>query len=232
MCDVRVSIFSTAYPRIHPGCSFKMAGYSAVKPRRYCKGDGWITCHCKEEANEEDGDEDRKRRMEDAQQEAGMRLVSVFRCCCCERKGDEDRICRTEDTLTSKGMLLVSEQGWKCKLKEKLREACTDENTLKEEEFEKLFESVEKAGKATCLIHRKGVKGGDSRGGGKGTGLLISPKSPHGWLVITNNHVTKDDEEAELAEVKFDFEVDGSEEGTKTFKVDRVVSKDFRTVDA
>ena len=169
-----------------------------------CEGDGWITCHCEEEADEHfieavNGDEDSMRKMEEAKQE-----------------------------VSSAGMLLVSDPGWKRLLKEKLIQACKDKNTLKGEKFEEIFKEVEKAGKATCLVRRRGSS---YRNGGTGTGLLMFPKSPHGWLTITNNHLIKNDEEAKLAEVIFDFEVDGSQEGTKIFQVSRVVSKDFRTDD-
>lgn len=170
----------------------------------FCEEDGWKTCHCEEEADEhffeeEEGDEDSKRKMEKAKKE-----------------------------VSSAGLLLVSDPGWKCRLKEKLIEACKDKDTLKEEKFEEIFEEVEKAGKATCFILR-----GQSplRKGGNGTGLLISPRSPYGWLTITNNHVIMDDEEAKMAKVVFDFEVDGTKEGTKIFQVSRVVSKDLPTVD-
>lgn len=170
----------------------------------FCKKDGWKTCDCEQEADEhffeeEEGDEDRMRRMENAKQE-----------------------------VSTAGLLPFSDPGWKCRLKENLIEACQDKDTLKEENFEEIFKQVEKAGKATCFILR-----GDSslRDGGNGTGLLISPKSPHGWLTITNNHVIKDDEEAKVAKVIFDFEVDGSKEGTKIFQVSRVVSKDVHTDD-
>lgn len=79
----------------------------------------------------------------------------------------------------SAGMLLVSNGEWKYKLKEKLNEACTDKNTLKGEEFQQIYKSVEEAGKATCLVLR-GAR--SCRRGGCGTGLLIVPKSKYGWL--------------------------------------------------
>ncbi|XP_044170946.1 uncharacterized protein LOC122955273 [Acropora millepora] len=170
----------------------------------FCEGDGWKTCDCEEEADEhffgeEEGDEDSKSKMEKAKQE-----------------------------VSSAGMLLVSDPEWKRLLKEKLTEACKNEDTLKEEDFEESFKVVEKAGKATCFILRSHSH---LRDGGCGTGFLISPKSPYGWLTITNNHVIKNDEEAKVAKVIFDFEVDGRTEGTKTFQVSRVVSKDLPTVD-
>ena len=170
-----------------------------------CEKDGWKTCDCEQEADEhffdeEEGDEDRMRRMENAKQE-----------------------------VRRAGLLPLSDTGWKGLLKEKLIEACQDKDTLKEENFKEIFKEVEKAGKATCFILR-----GDSslRGGGNGTGLLIAPKSPYGWLTITNNHVIGDDEEAKVAKVIFDFEEDGRKLGTKTFQVSRVVSKDLPTVDS
>jgi len=88
-----------------------------------CEGDGWITCHCEEEADEYfieavNGDEDSMRKIEEAKQE-----------------------------VSSAGMLLVSDPGWKRLLKEKLIEACKDKNTLKGEKFEDIFKRWRKLGK-------------------------------------------------------------------------------------
>ena len=116
-----------------------------------CEGDGWITCHCEEDAEEYfieavNGDKDSMRKMEEAKQE-----------------------------VSSAGMLLVSDPGWKRLLKEKLIEACKDKNTLKGEKFEDIFKAVEKAGKATCFVQRRGSS---YRNGGTGTCLLYTSPSP------------------------------------------------------
>ena len=165
----------------------------------YCGGDGWKSCQCEEEADDY--------------------LIE-------EEDDDEDRNSRkkkAQEEVKNAGMLLVSEQEWKTELKETLIQACKDKNTLTEPDFEEIFEKVERAGKATCYVIRR------SRKRGSGTGLLIFPKSVYGWLIITNNHVIKDEEEAKLAEVHFDYEVEGSKERIKMFEVSRVVSKDLRT---
>lgn len=65
--------------------------------------------------------------------------------------------------------------------------------------------------------------------GACGTGFLIFPKSKHGWLVITNNHVIMNKEEAKDAKVVFDYLVDFSNEGSCSFKVSGVLSKSDRT---
>ena len=166
-----------------------------------CGGGGWKSCQCEEEADDY--------------------FIE-------EEDGDEDRNSKRRNAqkeVKNAGMLLVSEKEWKTKLKEKLIQACKDKNTLEEADFEEIFEKVERAGKATCFVVRRS----NCRKCGSGTGLLISPKSVYGWLIITNNHLSKDEEEAKLAEVHFDYEVEGSKESIKMFEVSRVVSKDLRT---
>jgi hypothetical protein len=117
--------------------------------------------------------------------------------------------------------------------------------------------AVTQAAKATCLVrrhtwsdtrtkfhqhHAQYGTNGNIRArhkrkllsiGGKGnaTGLLISPCSPLGWIVVTNNHAIMSNEEAATAEVVFDYDcVDGKLAGTRTFKVqDELVASSLRT---
>lgn len=138
-----------------------------------------------------------------------------------------------QDQMKEAGMLLVSGSEWKEKLIETLNEACEDEETAKTlASADTIFKSVEKASKATCLVvRRKNSESG--RQCGTGTGFLMSPKHlEFGWLVITNNHVIMDEEEAKSAEVIFDHLGDDSKENTKLFKVKQLVSKDIRTKSA
>lgn len=185
----------------------------------------WETRSDEEEADdlfsEEEGDEERKRQKEEAQEK-----------------------------LKNAGMLLVSGSEWKKQLKDTLIEACRDEETRAAlASDDTILESVEKASKATCLVRRrvngksrleyyeqrndeKCLNNAKKGKGGTGTGFLISPESPYGWFVITNNHVIMDEEEAESAEVIFDHLNDESlPDETKRFKVKRLVSKDLRTED-
>ena len=167
-----------------------------------------------------------------------------------EEGGDEEterERRKAQDELKNAGMLLVSaRRDWEAKLKETLIQACKDEtkNTLASDDT--IFENVEKASKATCLVVRrtnskcrleylektkdyKRLKKAQKGKGGTGTGFLMSPESRSGWLVMTNNHVIMDEEEAKSAEVYFDHLDDYSKENTKCFKVKQLVSKDIPT---
>lgn len=169
-----------------------------------------------------------------------------------EGKKDDEETRRkkkeAQDETTKAGMLPVAGSEWIEKLKEILIEASEDldKETGKTLPSDKLiFESVEKVSKATCLVLRRtDSKGrlkylkekGDherlenaKKGGGNGTGFLIFPKSPRGWLVITNNHVIMDEEEARSAEVIFDYLDDDSAANTKRFRVKELVSKGTRS---
>lgn len=160
-----------------------------------------------------------------------------------EKKRKEAR-----EKLKNAGMLLVSGSEWNKQLKDTLMEACKDEETRATLAVDDtILESVKKASKATCLVRRR--ENGKSRlkyyeerkdterlnkakkgKGATGTGFLMFPKSLFGWLVITNNHVIMDEDEAKSAEVIFDHLNDESlPEETKRFKVKRLVSQDLRT---
>ena len=67
---------------------------------------------------------------------------------------------------------------------------------------------------------------------GVGTGLLLSPRSIFGYLVITNNHVIMNEEEAKNAQVIFDYLFDGSKEGSTQYKVCHLVAFSPRTESA
>ena len=172
-------------------------------------------------------------------------------------EGDDDKAKdkkkKGQDEVRNKGMLLVSGSEWKGKLKETLIGACKDEEKKKalasNGTITAVIENIEKVSEATCLVLRRtNGKGrleyfkqiGDDERlekakkgkGGCGTGFLMFPKSPVGWLVITNNHVIMDQEEAESAEVIFNHLDDDSKANTKPFNVQRLVSKDVRTKNA
>ena len=169
-------------------------------------------------------------------------------------EGDDDKAKgkkeKAQEEMEKEGMLLVSGPEWKEKLKERLIEACKNEEIAKTvASNDAIMENIEKVSKATCLVRRlknskcreeylKGIgdderleKAKNGKRGG-GTGFLMFPKSPFGWLVITNNHVIMDEEEATSAEVIFDHVDDNSTAQTKTFKVKQLVSKDLPTADA
>jgi len=168
-----------------------------------------------------------------------------------EEEGDQERKGKREEAqkeLTNAGMLLVSGSKWKTQLEETLNEACKDEATLALDDT--IFESVEKASKATCLVRRQKnsqsrldyykergdeerLKNAKKGKGGCGTGFLVHPRSILGWFVITNNHVIMNEEEAESAEVIFDHSNDEHlPDKTKRIKVKQLVSKGIRTTDA
>lgn len=156
-----------------------------------------------------------------------------------------------QDEVKKAGMLLISGSEWKEKLKETLNEAFKDEQTGKilESEADTIFESVKKASKATCLVVRRTnsksrleflekmdnherLKKAKKGICGRGTGFLLFPRGEFSWLVITNNHVIMDEEEAKSAEVMFDYLDDDSRANSTRFKVNQLVSKDIRTENA
>lgn len=166
-----------------------------------------------------------------------------------EEEGDEEsnrkkREAAQEETENA-GMLLVARPEWRENLQERLTEACIAEVT-DAIAWKAVFEMVERAGKATCYVLRRtngqtrldrlaekndkqGLANAKKGRCGGGTGFLMSPKSNYGWLVITNNHVIMDEEEAKSAEVFFDHLDDDSLANTKRFKVKQLVSKDIPT---
>lgn len=161
-----------------------------------------------------------------------------------EEEGDEESNRKKRDAaqeeMKQAGMWLVAGQEWREKLKKTLIEACTSE-APSAIDWETVFESVERAGKATCYVRRrtnskirlerlaKKQKAEKSKSGGGGTGFLMFPKSKYGWLVITNNHVIMDEKEAKSAEVLFNHLDDVSLAKTKRIKVKQIVSKDIPT---
>ena len=159
-----------------------------------------------------------------------------------EEEADEEtnrKIKEAQEEVKNAGMLAVSEPEWKGKLIEKLTDACTEawkeRITPDAALLDKIVRCVEKAGEATCFVLRRpNSKRVDPKRhrGGNGTGCLVFPKSQYGWLVITNNHVIMDEEEASTAEVIFDFNVDGNIEGTRTFSVSELVAADPSTENA
>lgn len=169
-------------------------------------------------------------------------------------EGDDDEAKskkqKVQDEMRNEGILLVSESEWKGKLKETLIEACEDEERGKTvASNDAIIKNVKKVSEATCLVLRRtnskgrleylkkiedhdGLKKAKNDKGGCGTGLLMSPKSPYGWLVITNNHVIMDEEEAQAAEVIFYHLDDDSKANTKLFKVKQLVLTNIRTKNA
>lgn len=168
-------------------------------------------------------------------------------------EGDDDQVKgkkeKAQEEMKEAGMLLVSGSEWKDKLKETLIQASKDK-APKSPDFSNAVKEVERAGKATCLVRRKtngnsrlerlenmkdkeALKKAKNGKGGTGTGFLMFPKHGKcGWLVITNNHVIMDEDEAESAEVIFDHLDDDSLNQTKKFKVKKLVSKDIPTKNA
>ena len=162
--------------------------------------------------------------------------------------------------VKEKGMLQVrTQEEWS---EEVLRHLDLDTSRPLTAKLQTILDKIEKVGKATCYVRRKHNSKervdyhktqkedpsltpevrkkheekyqkalGDK--GASGTGFLVSPKHAlYGWLVITNNHVIMNNEEAGDALVVFDYLRDNSSEGTKSFPVETVVSKSIRTKSA
>lgn len=151
-----------------------------------------------------------------------------------EEEGDEETDLKkkaAQEEVEKAGMLLVSGTDWKKKLKRTLDEACIDKEkiTKKFAPDAEIYEKVQEASKATCFVLRPKS---DQRPGGNGTGFLFCPKhEQHGWLVITNNHLIQNDEEAKSAKVVFDYKNDDSKEGTTICEVSGLVCTSLRTKD-
>ena len=164
---------------------------------------------------------------------------------------------KNQEHVKNEGMLQVRTQDdWS---EEVLRHLGLDNSRPLTVKLQTILDNIERVGKATCYVRRnhnskervdfhktrkddpslipevrkyheekyQKALGGK---GASGTGFLVSLKHPlYGWLVVTNNHVIMNDEEAKDALVVFDYLRDDSSEGSKSFPVDKVVSKSIRT---
>lgn len=162
--------------------------------------------------------------------------------------------------VKEKGMLQVrTQEDWS---EEVLRHLGLDNSRPLNANLQTILDEIEKAGKATCYVQRKhnskeredfhGTLKDDARlsaegrkhhrekyqnvldgKGGSGTGFLISPKHAiYDWLVVTNNHVIMNKDEADDALVVFDYLHDNSNRGSKTFHVAEFVCGSPRTESA
>ena len=162
--------------------------------------------------------------------------------------------------VKEKGMLQVrTQEDWS---QEVLRHLDLDNSRPLTANLQTILDNIERVGKATCYVrrkrnsqerkdfhkklkddaslsaedqkcHEKNYQKALSGKGGSGTGFLVSPKHyRHGWLVITNNHVIMNNEEAKDAVVVFDYLYDNDSQGSKSLSVENVVSKSLRTQSA
>ena len=147
------------------------------------------------------------------------------------------------------GMIQVGAERWREAVKQKLSEI-----TGKDwEGWDKAIAAIEKASKATCVVrrgcsspqrivyheclaskarsdeikekHRKKAEDAKKQRGGIGTGLLLRPRSRYGYLVITNNHVVMNEEEAKDARIIFDYLKDGKLDGMRKFGVSQFLAR-------
>ena len=172
----------------------------------------------------------------------------------CEEEDDGDDSWKSrQGEADEAGMIQVGAEGWREAVKQKLSEI-----TGKDwEGMGEAIDAIEKASKATCVVrrkcnsqeridyherlareassaekkdkHKKKVENAKEQRGGVGTGLLVYPKSFYGYLVITNNHVVMNEEEAKDARITFDCLKDGSKDGMRKFDVDRFLAMSPRT---
>lgn len=165
-----------------------------------------------------------------------------------------------QENVANEGMLQVRTQDdWSEKV---LQHLGLDNSRPLTTNLRTILDEIEKVGKATCYVRRKRNSRGredyhrtlkdDGRlsaevrryhvekyqkvldgKGGSGTGFLISPKQRnYHWLVLTNNHVIMDEDEANGALVVFDYLHDNSSRGSKTFFVADFVCSSLRTESA
>ena len=151
------------------------------------------------------------------------------------------------------GMIQVGAEGWREAVKRKL----SDITGLDWGSMDDAMDAVEKAGKATCVVrrgcdsqeridylermaveassgadkekHRKKAKKARRNCRGVGTGLLLSPRSPLGYLVITNCHAVMNASEAEGARITFDYLIDDKKDGMRKFDVGELLAWSPRT---
>lgn len=144
------------------------------------------------------------------------------------------------------GMIQVGAVNWHEEVRRKLSEV-SGKDIEDRDHAANIDREIEKMSKSTCIVRRgcnsqkridlherladraksdekkeyHMTKAGKAKKGvlGVGTGLLLAPKSRAGYLVITNNHVIMDEEEAKDAKVAFDFLTDGKKDGITVYKV-------------
>ncbi len=106
--------------------------------------------------------------------------------------------------------------------KEKFTCKMTEIGVSDESSIAQSFQAVEEAARATCLVLRKD--------GGGGTGCLLKFCSLKGYLVITNNHVIGNENQANTSKVIFDYnEKDFSFGGTRQFAVKKILARSLKT---
>ena len=147
------------------------------------------------------------------------------------------------------GMIQVGAEGWREAVTQKLSEI----TGIDWAGMDEAIAAIEKASKATCVVRRgcnsqerivhherlareatsdekkekhreKAKKAKNKKRVGIGTGLLVHPRSHYGYLVITNNHVVMNEEEAKDAKITFDYIKDGSKDGMRKFDVSKFLA--------
>lgn len=166
---------------------------------------------------------------------------------CDSEEEDESVWSGRREEAREQGMIQVHANGWKEEVNQKIKEI-----TGKECGEEALAE-IEKASKATCVVRRmkdsaervqyykdlaemsdgkekKCNREAKSSDGGVGTGLLLYHRHINvGYIVITNNHVIMNKEEAMDAKVTFDYHRDGEKEGMTKVEVHDFIAYSPRT---
>ena len=163
-----------------------------------------------------------------------------------EGEGKEELLKRRQSQASELGMIKVSDADWTDKVMKKMSDITGKEWT--EKEAKHITRAIQKASKANCLVRRgcnsqeriehherlarkardaQTKKYHEEKARKKslslGTGMLLAPWSPLGYLVVTNNHVVMNEEEAKGAQVLFNYLTDGSKEGTKVYGVRQLV---------
>ena len=164
----------------------------------------------------------------------------------CEEEDDGDdslKFKSRQGEADKAGMIQVGAEDWREAVKQKL----TEITGIDWAGMDEAIAVIEKASKATCVVlrgcnsqeridyherlageatsdekkekHREKAKKAKEQRVGIGTGLLVHPRSPLGYLVITNNHVVMNEEEAKDAKITFDYLKDGSKDGVRKFDV-------------
>ena len=171
-----------------------------------------------------------------------------------EEEETADTIAVRQKKALDEGMIPIAESQWRDKVIRRL-------SKITGISFDdSVADTIQKLSLATCILqrgsnskdridyHERLAEGADSEKKkeyhkkkassakkgilGVGTGLLLSPIPSLGYLVITNNHVIMNEEEAKDANVIFDYLFDGSKEGSTPYKVRQLVAFSPRTESA
>lgn len=170
-----------------------------------------------------------------------------------EDDGQNESLKSRQEKAKQAGMIQVGAEGWREAVKGKL----SGITGLDFGSMNDAIDAVKKASKATCVVrrgcnseeriayhermateassdkdkeyHRKKAEKARKNNLGVGTGLLLHPRFPLGYIVITNCHVVMNKCEARGARITFDYLIDDKVDGVRKFDVAQFLASSPRT---